>query len=105
MQLRNKIPRQTQVRNKIANLDELNGFVDRDCPNSTYAHLIQNYIFNQLNDKIIFLDFFFFNFLRFLIPDLGFPGFLGKVNSIDSDYHWNSRAYTIKENPGKAQTN
>lgn len=33
------------------------------------------------------------------------PGFLRKVNTIDSNCQQNSRVYTIKENPGKAQIN
>lgn len=53
MQLRNKIPRQTQVRDKIAHLHEISGFVNRDFPHSPYAHLTQNYILYELNEKIL----------------------------------------------------
>lgn len=45
-QLSHKIPRQTQVRNKIADLNKINGFADRNHPDSPCAHLIQYNIFH-----------------------------------------------------------
>lgn len=41
MQRRHKIPRQTQVRNEIADLNKINGFADTDHPNSPCVHMIQ----------------------------------------------------------------
>lgn len=39
MQLRHKIPRQTQTRNKITDLDKTNGSADRNCTQILQVHI------------------------------------------------------------------